>query len=227
MKERPILFSAPMVRAILDGSKTQTRRIVKPQPFIDDMGNFCWNGMNFGQDFDGPHIQAIASPVPSSKTKRVHCPYGKPGDRLWVRETWAAGISTGCSWHAQEGPVDQMQEFQIRYRSDGDDGFFGKWRPSIFMPRRYSRITLEITGARVQRLQDINEADAIAEGIKRHYSGWWPYKTMFFEADGVTPANYLRDPRDSYRQLWESINGDGSWSANSWVWVVEFRRIKP
>jgi hypothetical protein len=177
VKERPILFSAPMVRAILEGRKTQTRRAIKPQPTIDEMGNFCWNGWNYGQDANGPCIQSIASPIPTSRTKRVLCPYGKPGDRLWVRETW-------CVAHDDNGPVwnEDGETYKYWYQATDpdvvaidDDGFrrFRRdgmeatpWKSPIYMPRRASRILLEITDITVDRLCDISEQDAEEEGVE-------------------------------------------------------------
>ena len=214
MKERPVLFSATMVRAILDGRKTQTRRIIKPQPYIDEMGNFCWNGENFGQDFNGPCIQAIASPIPSSKTKRVRCPYGKPGDRLWVRETFN---------HDGEKYIYAADLNEL-----GVQKWAAQWKPSIHMPRSASRILLEITGVRVERLQDISEEDAIAEGISRvpfRPCDGWPICDgyMVGKDDGVT--GLAAKASTAYKKLWESINGPGSWDMNPFVWVVEFRRI--
>jgi hypothetical protein len=199
MKKRPILFSAPMVRALLDGSKTQTRRLIKPQPYVDPQGNFCWNGWNYGQDFSGPHIQAIASPLPSSRTGRVLCPYGKPGDRLWVRETFAEGIHQMADVNHWAYAADH---FGVQQRLGA------RWKPSIHMPRAASRITLEVIGVRVERLQDISDEDSLAEGI-------YPTGT------GLYPGS----PRAAYQKLWESINGPGSWEANPWVWVVEFPKI--
>jgi hypothetical protein len=195
MKERPILFSAPMVRALLSGTKTQTRRVVKPQPYADEQGNACWNGSNFGQDGRGPLFRSLASPVPSSRTKRVHCPYGAPGDRLWVRETWCS-LTTGFAYAADP----------IWSRAPGE-----RWRPSIHMPRAASRITLEITGVRVERLQDISEPDAQAEGCALEC----------MTPTGDDSGSAIHGP-GGYRALWESINGPGSWEANPWVWVVEF-----
>lgn len=215
MKERPILFGAPMVRALLEGSKTQTRRVVKPQPYIDAQGNACWNGSNFGQDSRGPHIQALASPIPSSKTGRVRCPYGQPGDRLWVRERFMDLRGTGVDYRPKaSGPLQRYA-----YAADHPTGGYGdearkayglKWKPSIHMPRAASRINLEVTGMRVERLQSISERDAMAEGVK----------------------NSLRFPggrfaRENFEHLWWSINGEGSWEANPWVWVVEFKKVTP
>jgi hypothetical protein len=217
MTDRPILFSAPMVRALLSGSKTQTRRIIKPQPFIDKMNNLCapdrkgtiWN---YGQNAAGvPHLEKYALSAMKIKT----------GDRLWVRENWQ-GLGFGDFQPTKQQPCE------IRYAAtdpcaDLDAEARGyPWRPSIHMPRSASRITLTVTKVRAERLQDISEADAIAEGIEPHRAGWMPYSTAFFEADGVTPANYHPDPRESYRQLWNKINGFGAWDANPWVVAYTF-----
>ncbi|PUE09033.1 hypothetical protein B9Z51_08875 [Limnohabitans sp. T6-5] len=224
MKERPILFSGPMVRALLCGTKTETRRVVKPQPYIDPHGNFCWNGWNYGQDFSGPHIQAIASPLPSSRTGRVLCPYGKPGDRLWVRETFADLRGTGIEHRPDpSGPLKRFA-FAADHPpgSNGDEArkeFGVKWKPSIHMPRAASRITLEITGVRVERLIDISEADAKAEGVTRT-----PYPDHFL-GPGLTPQE-SHVHRNLFAGLWKSINGADSWAANPWVWVVEFKRLE-
>jgi len=178
MKERPILFSGAMIRAILAGQKTQTRRVVKPQ--------------------------AIASPIPSSKTGRVHCPYGKPGDRLWVREAWRTVAESN-----DLTPRDLTAAHRFWYEADAPHQLgYGKLRPSIHMPRIASRILLEVVSVRVERLQDISEADAEAEGITT---------TECLECDGWANA---------YSRLWDSIYGEGSWAANPWVWVVEFKRIE-
>lgn len=235
MKERPILFSGAMVRALLAGTKTQTRRIVKPQPYVDDSGNFCWNGSNFGQDFDGPRVQAIASPLPSSKTKRVHCPNGKPGDRLWVRETFFAYGRWETRFSHKKGRdewhfIDMTAECDRAYQFPGGGPEFpiekhrgalpGWWkRPAIHMPRAASRILLEIVSVGVERLTDISEADCIAEGIEQPKQGLW-------STYGQSPlCDMTYSPKVSYQYLWESINGAGSWAANPWVWVIEFKRV--
>ena len=192
MKERPILFSAPMVRAILAGTKTQTRRIVKPSTMPR------WPELH-------PEMGDIL-PL---------CPYGQPGGRLWARETWR--VRGGQEYEYQQ------DRSQVMYRATHrEDGFpIGwesyKWRPSIYMPRWASRITLEVTGVRVERLQDISEADASAEGVPNQTR-----LTGYGKGDGCQwgPA----EPVAEYRALWESINGPGSWDANPWVWVVEFKR---
>ena len=203
MKERPVLFSAPMVRAILDGRKTQTRRVINPQPYIDGMGNFCWNGRNFGQDFNGPCIQAIASPIPSSKTKRVRCPYGKPGDRLWVRETFN---------HDGEKYIYAADLNEL-----GVQKWAAQWKPSIHMPRNASRILLEITGVRVERLQDISECDAKAEGS---------YVCDYFGRRLLDQSSNQGCYKWGYRSIWESLNGTGSWDLNPFVWVIEFKLLE-
>lgn len=225
MKERPILFSAPMVRAILDGRKTQTRRIVKPQP-----PHGC-SEIEEQPDTD-PYIGCMVSGHSGvwedvhSMDYRVRCPYGKPGDRLWVKETWSAAIG----WDATR-PIDICERSPILYAADLSERFkdawdeceprtYGRRRPSIFMRRWMSRITLEIVSVRVERLQDISEADAIREGIKPVSFGLTDKGYEWDQnEDGTTTA------KESYRALWESINGPGSWAANPWVWVIEFRRV--
>ncbi|MDW3712899.1 hypothetical protein [Pseudomonas sp. 2023EL-01195] len=208
-KDRPIIFSGPMVRAILEGRKTVTRRVIKPQPYIDTSGNFCWNGSNYGQNENGPRSAALASPIPCSKTKRVACPYGKPGDRLWVRETHFINDFRGANV-----PEDDRAEAEIVYRADPLPCWEGEeseipWRPSIHMPRWASRILLEITAVRVERVQDISDEQALAEGVDQ------------------TNTSIPGYARQRFQDLWESINGTGSWDANPWVWVVEFKRITP
>lgn len=191
MKERPILFSAPMVRALLDGAKTQTRRVVKPQP-----DSISPDGMP-ARFF---HQRAIGSGYPV----QIRCPYGQPGDRLWVREAWAPkAIDPECT--------------TVAYRAT-DDECNGPWKPSIHMHRWASRIDLEVTGVRVERLQDISQSDARAEGAPPSHPSIDRVSREFGYADF---------PRSWYAQLWEQINGAGSWDANPWVWAVSFRRIRP
>lgn len=198
MRERPILMSAPMVRAILAGTKTQTRRVVKPQPEAEHGGEPYW--------FVGGYRAWIYRRTTDLLRKGgnvLPCPYGQPGDRLWVREAWAKwGRDDQCG----EGPSITHEPI---YRADNwpwDER--DQWRPSIHMPRWASRITLEIISVRVERLQVISVGDAIAEGIPRGGPE---------NPDGIE----IRE----YRQLWERINGHGSWEANPFVWVVTFRRI--
>ena len=198
MKERPILFSGPMVRAILDGSKTQTRRVAK-HPLAQAAVRI--NSYRRQAEFD-----CILS---DSTGGIIQCPHGTPGDRLWVRETWAhERDGTGC-------PDDTG--FLYRATDPGwDDEETGlRWRPSIFMPRIASRILLEITDVRVERLHEISADDCRAEG---HPTDWSRSPDTKVHNDAA---------RDWYMDLWESINGHGSWHANPWVWAITFRRIQP
>ena len=186
--ERPILFSAPMVRALLAGTKTQTRRKYKPRmpaPYeVVDEGP------------DGKPWPFYEHPETMTNYEPVPCPYGVPGDRLWVRETFFE-IPDGVFYRATDPTWDEERE-NTRV----------KWKPSIFMRRRQSRLTLEVTDVRVERVQDISAADAVAEGVLHGFG------------EGVA-ANV---PRALYRELWGEINGADSWAANPWVWVVSFRR---
>jgi hypothetical protein len=201
MKERPILFSAPMVRAILAGTKTQTRRIVKPTPqMVTDRSIQPWDG-------EAADLLGLLT-----KTGK-RCPYGQPGDRLWVRETHAPQADCWGSWErwirGEGGPAPI-----IRYAADREKpAFVERWRPSIHMPRWASRITLEITGVRVERLKAISEADAAAEGV----ATWAP--------GALSPDGQAAYPSEQYQWLWQSINGAESWHADPWVWVVEFRPV--
>jgi hypothetical protein len=193
-----------MVRALLAGTKTQTRRAVKPRPEESPEGNLC--GAWLSRPLGGlllPKVSDIAT----------HCPYGQAGDRLWVREAfsgpWCMEAQDGC---AAVPPSKWGEGSRIWYWADGDPTY-GDWtrpRPSIHMPRWASRILLEITAVRVERLQDISEVDARAEGIQELIDA------------GV---GHDGSPIDTYRALWDGINGEGAWALNPWVWVVEFRRI--
>lgn len=190
MKERPILFSAPMVRALLDGSKTQTRRIVK------DTGFYA---------IEGHHGTETAERERSALATR--CRFGMPGDRLWVREAWRTVAEADCM-----PPRDLNAAHRLWMEADAPhQPGFGKLRPSMFMPRWASRINLEITGVRVERLNDISEHDALNEGV------------TFLNP--VKPGRANRMAREAFADLWQSINGAGAWDANPWVWVVEFRRL--
>ncbi len=201
MKERPILFSGAMIRAILAGQKTQTRRIVKDR-----------------------HIDA-APPVHFFRYLREKCPYGQPGDRLWVREAWRTVAESN-----DLTPRDLSAAHRFWYEADAPHQLgFGKLRPSIHMPRIASRILLEIVSVRVERLQDCSSKDAIAEGI-HHYEHFWsdcdyPLPDIAYEPVKGWPTRYSC-PVEAYRALWDSINGDDSWAANPWVWVVEFKRVE-
>ena len=215
MKERPIIFSAPMVRAILEGRKTVTRRVVKPQPSPGhEWAGWCVSSTTKADE--GKAVWAVGRSPYLIDAHRVRCPYGQPGDRLWVRETHA--IVPRTAYRCSEGVQQVLRPYDVNDAAIFREGFDRcsggiRWRPSIHMPRWASRITLEITGVRVERLQDITEDDALAEG--------------------VDPANEPSELRwqhyaphaVAFRNLWESINGAGSWGDNPFVWVVEFKRV--
>lgn len=217
MTERPILMSAPMVRAILAGTKTQTRRVVKqatgPSLSVDcsDDGvaelSWLWG--------DGPGYDVHET------IKRVSCPYGQPGDRLWVREAWQSELR--WDWTAPRD-IPPGSPIYFDFYDESVPACAGKKRPSIHMPRWASRITLEVTGVRVERLQDISRADAIAEGVRPLVDSdgpnYWTVDTGFGSLNAPTAQH-------CYELLWNWINGPESWDANPWVWVIEFKRIKP
>lgn len=241
MKERPILFSGPMVRAILDGRKTQTRRVIVGAPADAELGIYtvplnCGPGCGhpdgtegFAAFFEGPTVESPGmSNVVNGRPLGFRCPYGVPGDRLWVKETFAIEnwreLFSGrpapithyrAGWQGRsvmtnkvlsdgrmEGPVT-WEEPQKAPETN--------WKPSIFMPRTLSRISLEVTGVRVQRVKEIGKADAIAEGVTA-------------EASQVDPGGFARV---RFALLWDSLNakrGSG-WDANPWVWAITFRRL--
>lgn len=242
MTERPILFSGAMVRAILAGRKSQTRRVVK---------------------LIGAEVveEAITGPWPFSPQHDdwLACPFGRPGDRLWVREThafldkrdpsgkrvaYAAGPflwgnsdpKTGVTWPPPENSCDAVR--------------VPRWRPSIHMPRWASRLTLEVTGVRVERLNAISEEDAVAEGVEVHMmpEEWRAVRQQHGRNEAITfdrepsadiiaelrlrdvthvPARPMRSAASGFSSLWESINGAGSWDANPWVWAITFKRVTP
>jgi hypothetical protein len=186
-RERPIIFTGEMVRAILAGRKTQTRRVVNPQPGPEA----CVSEFEHGW-----HFQGLIGDIPDSVRDRiVECPHGRTGDHLWVREKHLIhGNGTAAMYAADFYSVEEA----------GIGALYGGWRPSIHMPRWASRITLEIAGVRVERLTEIDESGAIAEGFE---------PTL-----GSTAANL-------FFRLWDRIHGDGSWSLDPWVWVIDFRMI--
>ena len=209
MTERPIIFSAPMVRSVLDGSKTVTRRVVKYQApdLVDDDG---WPLVD--RSIDG--IGEV----------RAACPYGQSGDRLWVRETWQAIDGNELALRIMTEP--HPSRGWIEYAATVPEGHEPppRWRPSIHMPRWSSRITLEVTGVRVERMQDISEVDAISEGVRQMRDGSECWVGREGPRGLVTP---WPTAREAFRDLWQSINGPDSWTANPWVFVIEFKRINP
>lgn len=199
MGEKPILFSGQMVRAILDGRKTQTRRVVK-LPVIDRYGTGC---------------EIAGSELNSCLNQGMEiCPYGKPGDRLWVRETFHPEPS-------HKGPAS----YRATWPKDDEPPDEG-WKPSIFMRRAQSRITLEIVSVRVERLQEIEGApeDALAEGINKISHGrsgdyYHAFRTDYSSGNWMCPSR-------AYQELWESINRKKyPWNSNPWVWVVTFKQV--
>lgn len=197
MIERPILFSAQMVCAILDGRKTVTRRVIKPQPA--ECGN-GWMEYRNGKSKVTWHDPTAQESIRTAPIEN-HCPYGAPGDLLWVRETFAVNMVAGKNF--------------VFYRADSaPDGDGAKWKPSIFMPRQYSRITLRITSVHAERLKNIKDTDAIAEGVTL---------TGSIDTTGITTGQPVQD----FALLWDSINAERgfTWVSNPFVWVVSFERI--
>ena len=221
MKETGLMFKAPLVRAILAGKKTQTRRILNPQP----AENHPHDGGTKWVLERGRHtpVGSVGHLSLQDKMGR-NCPMGKPGDRIYVRETWQGPLMSSKEWeeHYFSGADDLPAHFRTpthcQYAADGglppefmtmDDELVSRWKPSIHMPKWASRIWLEITGVRVERLQSISDADLEREGIQE-------YIDKGDDHDGT--------PRDTFRKLWETTGGD--WAANPWVWVIDFKRIE-
>lgn len=230
IKERPILFNGAMVRAVLSGSKTQTRRILK-NPYIE--GEWSIKPTNEPR-FQG-HTHDWWLGEGTQPFGAIKSPYGQVGDQLWVRETFQPIFAEGVTDFADvdyktgEGyaPVYPATDKVVEFVSfDGD--ITTRCTPSIHMPRWASRIQLEITGVRVERLNDCSEADAVAEGIERvgGYASVSPWRNYRIGEAGEM-SMHCSAPTRSYMTLWESINGEGSWAANPWVWVIEFKVIKP
>ena len=237
-KSKPILFSSEMVRAILAGRKTQTRRIVKPQPPNDATDVFSWYAPHLPDEVKAP--EGLWYWVSEGLRHHVACPYGKPGDRLWVREKFALSVFDPEGGDHHDDPTNWNP---IYFADDPDDQSWtdgdghpikAPWRASIHMPKWASRITLEITDVRVERVQDISDSDAIAEGIERNVPldaddwdatehGWFPYCSHHPKACECFPAF---DARESFSGLWKRINGPDSWKANPFVWVISFKRVE-
>ena len=233
MKERPILFSSSMVRALLAGKKTQTRRLVKSQPMMGmvagrpDLGT-GWIWQNGKARFNNPCDEKELADAMA--THKGVCPYGVPGDRLWVKETWrtAADLDAYSPTTIAQRCLDAGYErpwAPMRYEADGHhiahDGWTaeGKTRVSIHMPRWASRITLAVKAVRVERLNDISEEDARAEGVR------WQNAAIVVR-DGEIQSEMSGTCRGAFACLWDSINGDRApFASNPWVWVVSFERV--
>jgi len=223
MREFLILFSAPMVRAILEGRKTVTRRVVKPyrkQPIVNlaiAEPTLGFSGLH--NDPDSWGYESLDDGAPASLSAWLElCPYGQRGDRLWVRESHRLVDCTCTETCRVPG--------HVWYEADSSgygNASLNKLRPSIHMPRWASRIMLEVTAVRVERLSDISEDDARAEGVRQMSdgSGCW----VSSEGPGRLVTPWLT-AHAAFCDLWESINGAGSWDANPWVWVVEFKRLE-
>ena len=198
MKERPIIFSTPMVQAILDGRKTQTRRVVKQK-----LSSPTAHQIELEQGFIRDRGQNL---------KPIKCPYGKPGDRLWVRETFCVwSYDNNDVWY-KASPISSQGWHNETLKNNGK-----KWKPSIHMPKKYARIWLEVTGVRVERVQEITVGDALSEGVGCDFG-----KHFDPQEPGPEP-DYL------FSKLWDSINGkkEGcSWAENPWVFVISFKVIK-
>lgn len=217
-KSRGIPFSAPMVRALLAGNKTQTRRAVKLQPDAVHGGEPYW--------FIGGYrawTYRSTSDVLRKGGDVLPCPYGQAGDRLWVREAWRADVAHDALPPREIPPGSPvfMEASALNWRGGPHDGTPGKLRPGMFMPRWASRITLQITDVRVERLQDISQAEALAEGVTPQWEPGMSGRLM--EALGGFSH---RPAASAYATLWEEINGAGSWESNAWVWAVGFKRIE-
>lgn len=235
MKERPILFSAPMVRAILEGRKTMTRRVIKPQP--DGWAQCSPNAPVVAYRNRGDDGWFV-------KKDEYFCPYGQPGDRLWVRESAYiadpgfgppsdGGVRDNSGYLRTVGYAATMCADSVRCAKD----FGVKLTPSIFMPRWASRILLEVTAVRVERVQDISEVDAKAEGLSEITKDGRLFKYGIPDRDGLPGTDndgwpwseWETDPRKAFCKLWNSINAERGygWDANPWVWVIEFKKVKP
>jgi len=204
MRERGIIFNAEMVRAVLEGRKTQTRRIMKVQPESNQLGLLRITDST-NRSYIGKYHWAESNATGNHvRSKLFACPYGAVGDRLWVRETWAeaGGSAPELQLHRANYPAHVPSHYENVPPAESI-----RWRPSIHMPRWASRITLEITGVRVERLQDISEEDAKAEGAPT-------------ECCVIGDKHFL-----GFRSLWRSINGEESWQANPWVWKLSFKLV--
>jgi hypothetical protein len=264
MSERPILFLPALLPAILDGRKTQTRRIIKPQPIL--VGN-TWTWPEDGRNSKASWADFIRDP---SRGMERFCPYGHAGDRLWIKEPWqyydwdedgrpkiryrlddaTAWCDPPDEWTDRIGDIWVELSEPVNYNIDRR-ACDRRWRSPMFMPRWACRTTLEIVNVRVERVQDISEDDARAEGVDplfteaemaRHpdlaitareswtnylWHGRWGKYGMGNAKSDAWPYQFsgYKDPRLSYSSLWEAINGPGSWDANPWVWAITFRRV--
>lgn len=227
MSEQGILMSAPMVRATLAGDKTNTRRIIKGK--LASFLNWCagsegtdglgqrW-ALNEKDGHSGVGLYVWSEADPDSGSECIKCPYGKPGDTLWVRERW----KVASNWDDEspsEMPGLAMGTCDVRYFADGDTDLSGRARSSIHMPWWASRIRLKIESIRIEKLRDITPADAEAEGVFSHLAHC-SRENVYRGKRGAAALKY-------FRALWATINGKSSWRRNPWVWRIQFRRVLP
>lgn len=249
MKERGMIFNGEMTRAILDGRKTQTRRIMKVQPSED----FTPMNMALETDYkarwytpgvvdkDG-YLQPASKEVfgVSNENEGYSCPFGAVGDRIWVRETWSSDFANYYPndrvWYAADNnrrlDIEVVDGVRGIYSPESDVHVPFRWRPSIHMPRWASRILLEITDVRVERLNAISPEDAESEGLEcTNFTGFgdepglpsYPEPDVYFDP---LKKQWKEYPPEAFAGLWESIYGEGSWQANPWVWVIKFKRVE-
>lgn len=224
VRERPVIFSGEMVNAILQGRKTQTRRVITPQPRNPETFGISpvWGqGLHGKGEHAGHFCLHAAFDVGGKREDRfVRCPYGVPGDRLWVRETWAIHELYGSPLYRADTPhLDRPQ-----------DAYNKPWSPSIYMPRWRSRLTLEVTEVRVQRLQEISDYDATAEGVNpfndecRWCHGSGTVSSSIDITQPECPCRYEGAAKANYARLWDSLNAKRghSWASNPWVWCISF-----
>ncbi|HHB9120716.1 TPA: hypothetical protein ACN7SR_003707 [Klebsiella pneumoniae] len=233
MKERGMIFNGEMVRAILDGRKTQTRRIMKlqPKPSKSRPGDFWFSSKKLESMVHVSDLAPGNSPIADYHLfiQEHCCPFGAVGDRMWVRETFQGPL---FDYEQMEAYLEDRSKFETpefcQYAADGkpapeyydaDDNLHHGWRPSIHMLRWASRILLEITSVRVERLNAINEHDAQAEGVAKLRGGFWKHYQPGW-------TQHQLSARGSFVTLWKSIYGDESWNSNPWVWVIKFKRIE-
>lgn len=232
IKETPLLMCGPMVRATLEDRKFQTRRVLKPDlaklvefmagEFVDEQEEVwvsfvqdCWRRRDDGSpDYKYTGLLVQCPACPEDGAEEITCPYGVPGDRIWVKETFQ--VCAHCKTLNCAATCNERLNSPV---CSGCDRALGNWKPSIFMRRAESRILLEVVAVRVERVQGISDEDAIAEGIEKQAMGWRDY--------GNSGGNFA--PYPSYASLWDSLNGKragASWADNPWVWVITFKRVK-
>jgi len=224
MREIPILMDGPMVRAILAGQKTQTRRAIRWKKVASGL-NLRFTGLSAQRYPKGWVLESDSRTSSEWRCQPTPCPFGQPGDRLWVRETWRPETIHSCAMDTCD-----CDAVGVSYAADGewiphtwqnpppDDWYMPAAAargnvPSIHMPRWACRLVLEITAVRVERLQAITEADAVAEGLSQSESGSWL----------PGPCDH---PEWAFHQLWAQAYGEPAWEANPWVWVIEFKRVE-